>query len=146
MTRRQSNRPDRRIVPFDTLNTDELARIASEAQYGGSSYHKLHPGDYGFVPPSNPRPSKSPCDDRRPILKQEAAKLLLDGIQRGMVSRFGPGQLPKYIWAVDGDGEVYEAKTRPGQENAYHGYRLGDDERQMRAEVLREWERRCPQG
>ena len=29
-----------------------------------------------------------------------------------MVSRFDLGGSPKYVWAVDGDGEVYEAKTR----------------------------------
>lgn len=145
MNRRHGNRADRRIVPADALAPEELARIASLAQYGGSANHKLHPGDYGFVPPTNPRPSKSPCDFLRPVLKREAAKLLREGIQRGMVSRFQPGQLPKYVWAVDEHGEVYEAKTKPGQEVVYHGYRLGDDERQMRTEVRSEWKKRCPQ-
>jgi hypothetical protein len=146
MTRRQGNRPDRRLTPSEVLAPSELARIAALARYGGSATHKLHPGDYGFVPPVNPRPSKSPCDDLRPVLKQEAATLLQQGIERGMVSRFGPDQVPKYVWAVDAQGEVYEAKTKPGQEIVYHGYRLGEDERQMRAEILKEWNKRCPQG
>lgn len=63
-----------------------------------------------------------------------------------MVSPFEPGQFPKYVWAVDAEGEIYEAKTKPDRQTAYHGYRLGEDERQMRAEVLREWNRRCPPG
>ena len=59
-----------------------------------------------------------------------------------MISRVESGQLPKYIWAVDEFDEVYEAKTKPGQETDYHGYRLGADERQMRADVLKEWNSR----
>ena len=129
-------------MPANTLTPAELKRIALVARYGGSPNHKLHPNDYGFDPPNNPRPSKSPCDDLRPIAKKEAAKLLRDGIRKGMISRTEAGQLPKYIWAVDAQGGVYEAKTKPGQEIHYHGYRLGEDERQMRAEVLSEWEKR----
>ena len=60
-----------------------------------------------------------------------------------MVSRFDPGGSPKYVWAVDGDDEVYEAKTKP-PDTAYHGYRLGDDEEGMRRWVRDEWEKRCP--
>ncbi len=65
------------------------------------------------------------------------------GIMLGMVSQFGDGGVPKYIWAVDAANEVYEAKTRPELESDYHGYRLGDDERDMRAYILKEWKRRC---
>ena len=142
MAKRQSNRPDRRLCPAGLLNTAELARIAATARYTGSANHKLHAGDYGFVPPSNPRASKSVCDDKRTILKAEARALFLEGIRRGMISRVESGQLPKYIWAVDEFDEVYEAKTKPGQETDYHGYRLGADERQMRADVLKEWNSR----
>ncbi|HTW71026.1 MAG TPA: hypothetical protein VME47_14140 [Acetobacteraceae bacterium] len=142
MTKRQGNRPDRRIVPGNTLAAGELQRIAAAARYGGSALHKLHPGDYEFDPPVNPRPWKSVCDDKRVILKNEAAAMLAEGIRRGMVSQPRPGQLPKYVWAVDASGEVYEAKTTPNQDDLYHGYRLGDDEHQMRAEVLNEWNKR----
>jgi len=142
MAKRQSNRPDRRICPIGLLTTAELLRIAATARYVGSPNHKLRAGDYGFVPPSNPRASKSLCDDKRALLKSEARDLMMEGIRRGMISRVEPGQFPKYIWAVDNSGEVFEAKTKPGQETDYHGYRLGDDERQMRAEVLKEWNSR----
>ena len=144
MRQRKGQRPDRRIVPANALADVELTRIALVARYGGSAIHKLHSGDYGFTPPVNPRPHKSVCDDVRVILRAEAARLLSEGIRKGMVSAFEPGQLPKYVWAVDEHGKVYEAKVKVGQETIYHGYRLGDDERQMCAEVLSEWTIRRP--
>ncbi len=61
-----------------------------------------------------------------------------------MLSPFPQMGVPKYIWAVDEAGEVYEAKTRPERETEYHGYRLGEDDRYMRERVLKEWRRRCP--
>lgn len=60
-----------------------------------------------------------------------------------MVSAFPDGGVPKYVWSVDDEGEVYEAKTRPEHEVAYHGYRLREDDRHMRETVLKEWHRRC---
>jgi hypothetical protein len=146
VSKRQSNRKDRRIASVETLTKAELDRVIETARYVGINIHKLHPGDYGFVPPVNPRPTKGVCDDLRIILMKEAAELMRDGIRRGMVSQFEPDQLPKYIWAIDGDGEVYEAKTKPGQDRDYHGYRLGDNDKWMRAEVRREWKTRCPPG
>jgi len=62
------------------------------------------------------------------------------------VSPFAPGGVPKYVWAVDAEGEVYEAKTAPNSETAYHGYRLGDDDADMRQLVRKEWRRRCQTG
>jgi hypothetical protein len=142
MTKRQSNRPDRRVAPIGTYDSDDCSRIAKAARYVGSANHKLSPGDYGFVPPTNPRPSKSVCDDCRKVLLAEASRLFNSGILKGMMSRSSPGQLPKYIWAVDAMGEVYEAKTKPDQDVTYHGYRLGEDERKMRAYVRDQWNKR----
>ena len=142
MAKRQSERPDRRIAPTQSLSTLELDRILRSVRYVGTAYHKSRPADYGFHPPADPRPWKSLCDDKRTIRKDEAISLLRSGIDKGMVSLPKPGQVPKYVWAVDDDGEVYEAKTDPAHGAAYHGYRLGDDERQMRMEVLTEWARR----
>lgn len=116
-----------------------LARVS----YEGAGFHKLRPGDYGFVPPYNPRPTKSVCDDLRPILKEQARSLFREGIKLGMTSPHPLGSVPKYVWAVDDNGEPYEAKTKPGQETTYHGYRLGDDEGEMRRTVLKEWRKRC---
>ena len=110
----------------------------------GSAHHKLHPGDYGLAPPQNPRASKSPCDELRTLLLQEAIELFKRGIEHGMVSPFPENGVPKYVWSVDADGEVYEAKTRLEREIDFHGYRVGEDERAFRVYVLKEWRRRCP--
>ncbi len=112
-------------------------------RYGGSAYHKRHPGDFGFIPSSNPRPSKSLCDGLRPVLYVEAAKLFRRGIELGMMSKLTDAGIPKYVWAVDGDNEVYEAKTKAEREVDYHGYRLGADEADMRRYIREEWEKRC---
>ncbi len=48
-----------------------------------------------------------------------------------MISSFEQDSTPKYVWAVDErHNEVYEAKTKP-PDIVYHGYRLGEDERDM---------------
>ena len=59
-----------------------------------------------------------------------------------MVSAFGKDGFPKYVWAVDEDGEVYEAKTDGS--GFYHGYRLGTNDRMHRDYILKEWNHRCP--
>lgn len=142
--KREGNRPDRRIAPADAVPEPVRAALKKRLCYVGSAIHKLRPGNYGFVPPNNPRPSKSPCDELRPVLLEEAAALFERGIEFGMMSAFPAGGRPKYVWSVDEGGEVYEAKTKADREDAYHGYRVGDDERAMRRYVLDEWYRRCP--
>jgi hypothetical protein len=146
VTKRQGNRPDRRVAPVGSIAAQDIKALAARLRYVGSPLHKLRPGDYGFIPSHNPRPSKSPCDEIRPVLHGEAAQLFRRGIELGMVSAFTRGGVPKYVWAVDGRNEVYEAKTKPEREIEYHGYRIGDDEKDMRRYVLEEWRQRCPQG
>jgi hypothetical protein len=141
--KREGNRPDRRILPDKATNHDERRRLLEAMRYGGSANHKLRPGDYALEPPANPRATKSVCDDLRPLLAGEARTLFTHGVLLGMLSAFAPGSVPKYVWAVDERDEVYEAKTRPETESVYHGYRLGDDEKAMRARVLAEWRERC---
>jgi hypothetical protein len=123
----------------------DLSALAKRLRYVGINTHKLHPGDYGFVPPVNPRPSKSPCDELRPVLRAEAARLFRRGAIVGMVSGFELDGSPKYVWAVDADGEVYEAKTK-SPDTSYHRYRIGEDEPEMRRYILGEWRLRCPPG
>ena len=57
----------------------------------------------------------------------------------GLFSDFQDGALPKYIWSVAPDGDVFEAKI---DSNGYHGYRL-EEEDDMRPLILRERVRRC---
>ena len=141
--KREGNRPDRRLCPEDDKDSLVRALLCARLRYVGSGHHKLRPANYGFLPPQNPRPSKSVCDDRRPILLEEAEALFRRGIELGMFSPFAADAVPKYVWSVDYQGEVYEAKTNPKRETDYHGYRLGDDERAMRSLIVKAWRERC---
>jgi hypothetical protein len=145
MSKRQGNRLDRRVAPAGSIPPEALAAVAQRLRYDGSAIHKFHPGDYGFIPPSNPRATKSACDALRPILRAEAKALFKTGLALGMVSAFDAPSTPKYVWVVDRDDEVYEAKTKP-PDVAYHGYRIGEDETDMRRYILVEWRKRCPRG
>jgi len=138
VVKRAGNNPKRRIAPIKHLPKSAVNGIAQRVQYLGSPHHKTKPADYNFHPPSNPRPQKSVCDGVRVILKGEAMKLLLSGLQKSMFSTYFVGDLPKFVWSVDESGEVYEAKTDSNTPNQYHGYRL-EEEDMMRAAVLKEW-------
>ncbi len=146
MPKREGNRPDRRIALEGAVEAEALRALAARVHYVGSAHHKLRPGDYGFIPSVNPRPSKSPCDELRAMLHGEASQLFRRGFELGMVSSFSEGGVPKYVWSVDERDEVYEAKTKPERESDYHGYRLGDDEQDMRRYILKEWKQRCPRN
>jgi hypothetical protein len=100
------------------------------------------PGDYGFQPPINPRPWKSLCDVKRSIAQAEAQELLRQGVLMGLFSNFLEGEMPKYVWSVDAEGQAYEAKLG---RDGYHGYPLEEDD-DFRSVVLKEWSKRCRQG
>ncbi len=136
---RAGNNPKRRIAPPERLNQNERSALALRLIYVGSAIHKRFPGDYGFHPPCSPRPQKSLCDDKRIILKDEANSIFKAGIMKGMFSDYQTNEdMPKYIWSVDSNEEVYEAKIGLG---GYHGYRLGEDDA-MRKVVLEAWRKR----
>jgi hypothetical protein len=135
---RAANNPKRRIAPQGAYDTAALSR---KVRYIGSAHHKKYPADYDFDPPVAPRPNKSVCDSKRIIKRQEAFKLLLAGVSRGVMSTFSVKGLPKYILAVDENGDVYEAKL---DAQGYHGYRLrSHDDRAMRRIVTKAWKFRC---
>ena len=141
MPARQGNNPKRRIAARGSLSEEDLKALIREVRYTGSSLHKKNHADYGFDPPVNSRSNKSLCDGVRSILLKEASRLFKSGLKRGMVSGFGEGELPKYVWAVDEHGEAYEAKL--GDDGrSYHGYRLGANDRNMMKYVTEEWKRR----
>lgn len=140
MSARQSNNPKRRILDPGALSLEGQDRLLAQARYVGSALHKVHPADYGFHPPTNPRPHKSLCDDRRPISAVEAVQLFVAGVRKGMVSTACVDGFPKYVWSVDTQGEAYEAKWG---RDGYHGYRLDKEaERYQRDCVLRAWSER----
>jgi len=140
MRNRQAQNPKRRIADPGTWTPEALEALLQTASYVGSANHKRRPADYGFHPPVNPRPHKSLCDDLRPLLLKEAQRLFIDGIRRGMVSAYRIDGFPKCVWAVDEDGEVYEAKR---DRDGYHGYRLDQaNEEHQREYVLQAWKQR----
>ncbi|MCY4259243.1 MAG: hypothetical protein OXC91_03125 [Rhodobacteraceae bacterium] len=101
--------------------------------------------DFGFTPPTSPRPDKSLCDGTGPVSRTQAQRLFRKGIDRAMISRCRIGNYPKFIWAVDEErsNRVYEAKLDKNS-NRYHGYELGNDEVTMRTYVIDAWNARCP--
>ena len=143
----EGNDPKRRIAKPDHFARSKLAYFTDAAHYEGRAYHKTKPADYGFHPPVSPRPKKSVCDDIRIIKKAEAEQLLISGFARGTVSTSCQGNLnlPKFVWAVDDDGEAYEAKL-DGDGPNYHGYRINKcrdaGSRKMCKQVLKAWKRR----
>ena len=137
----KGNNPKRRIAKLGYFSERELGELASAVRYQGSAHHKTRPADYSFTPPAAPRPSKSVCDGKRVVFSGEAQHLLQAGVRLGMVSSHREGEWPKYVWAVDDFGEVYEAKLGHDRRR-YHGYRLGKDDRAMRDRVQAEWSRR----
>ncbi len=139
MNPRQSRDPKRRLAPSDRLDQAGREALAARLAYTGSALHKRQPGDYRFHPPVNPRTWKSLCDGKRAILRAEAAELLRQGVLDGLFSDFPDNGAPKYVWSVDADREVYEAKI---DSSGYHGYRL-EEEDDFRPLLLKEWARRC---
>ena len=136
----RGNNPKRLIAKRDHYTPEGLEGFAA-VPYCGMGHHKTKPADYGFDPPVAPRPSKSVCDDKRVVNLDEAVRLFRSGVGRGMVSTHRVGGLPKYAWAMDEHGDVYEAKLG-GDMRSYHGYRLAEDERAMREWVKEEWNKR----
>jgi len=140
--RRPGNNPKRRIAPVGQLGEEELALLAERVRHAGSGHHKRNPADYGLER-TNPRPTKSLCDLLRIVPPNEAKALILKGVVHGMFSDFFYGEFPKFIWCVDADGEVYEAKTDSIAPGVYHGYRVEEDDN-MRDYIKLVWKQRCP--
>ena len=143
MPRRQGNNPKRRIATEAQASAEYLAWLSGQVRYTGNPHHKRIPANYGFDRPTSPRPNKSLCDGNRCVLEDEAQALFDEAISRGMISSYRLDEFPKYVWAVDAEERVYEAKLERGA-NSYHGYELGEEEDAMRQLVIHEWKLRCP--
>lgn len=137
---RQGNNPKRRVIRIEEISPEIVQHLLAKAVYVGSGHHKRYPLDYGFER-TNPVPSKSLCDMYKPVILSEAKALFEAGIKKGMVSDLSAG-LPKYVWSVNSDGIVFEAKTDPIARGKYHGYPLEND-LFVRDYILSEWEKRC---
>ena len=108
------------------LSLKQLTALAARVRYVGSSDHKWH-GNSFFPPPATPRPTASLCDNV--ITLAVANKWLKQGISRGNINWFEPAVgYPRYVWFINDDNIVYEARlTNPGN-GEYKGYPLYPDQ------------------
>ncbi|MBC7542128.1 MAG: hypothetical protein H7338_05295 [Candidatus Sericytochromatia bacterium] len=104
------------------LSEAEVTRLASEATYKGSPYHKRNPGDFKLDPPPSPRPDATLCDEAQVFTIAKATELFGLAIQAGLASIATTSEgLPKRFWVVDTtSGHVFEAMD--GGNRQYHGY------------------------
>ena len=130
--------PKRKMVKLENCDFKSLAKLASQAKYGGNPEHKRSPGDFGLTPPSGPRPGKSLCDSVKVFTRQEALQLLKKGIENGLVSEFYKGQWPQNVWSVMEDGTPLEAQLESAEQGTYHGYPMQPED-PFCEEVIKQW-------
>lgn len=140
--KRPGNNPKRRVAAAGLLTEANRTRLAGQVRYRGSGHHKRSPADYGLERTNPRRPTKSLCDLLKVVTYNEAKSLITKGILSGVFSDFCYGVYPKFVWCVDQDGEVYEAKTDERTPGTYHGYRLEEDDN-MRSHIESVWKQRC---
>ena len=119
--RRRYN-PKRQIHP--NPSREQIERLKSSVKYQGSPYHKRNPGDFGLEPPAAPRPDKTLCDEVGVFSRDEAQRLMIEGIERGLISRGMERKFPRNIWSVTADGRPLEARLDNPSLGTYHGYPL----------------------
>src|SRR3546814_13821688 len=88
---------NKRRIASDLPADIDLKELAAKVRYIGSSYHKRNPGDFGLVPPSQPRPDKTLCDGAGIFKVSLAQRLLVIGIRRGLVSTTWHHGFPKHV-------------------------------------------------
>lgn len=99
---------------------EEYAEVdLGPARYVGSIQHKVRQAGH------RKRGDKSPCDDLRSISLFRARLLFRKGVSRGYLSHEKVGCLPKRVWSVDCEGQIYEA-ILDRTTRTYHGYRLDE--------------------
>ena len=115
-----------------------LTTLAAKVIYTGSPYHKRVPGDFGLVPPSEPRTDASLCDGTKIFQRSVAQRLLKKGIEQGLVSIQERAGFPQNIWAVTDDQIPVEAQLENEVQGTYHGYPMQNSDPLSR-EILRRW-------
>ena len=142
-------RPQKRSKPkkknatasVDKFDRDSLERMARDAKYRASPYHKTNPADWGLSGPPRHRPDKTVCEGFGITCSREAVELLKSSIRCGMISDQQRGNWPQNVWAVDSENTVYEAQLSNSGLGEYHGYPLKDGDR-LADHVRTEWEKR----
>jgi len=138
MRRRTGYNPKRRIRQHP--EPDYLQWLADRVNYGGNPEHKRNPGDFGLVPPSQPRADKTLCDTVKVFSRTEATRLLREGVSKGLISEREQNGYPQNIWVVTEEGWPLEAQLENAERGAYHGYPMPETD-PFREEVLAGWKR-----
>ena len=130
--------PNRRLQSCGEQDLVRLADLAGKVRYGGNPEHKMNPGDFGLMPPADPRPGKSLCDVAAVFTRHEALRLLRLGLRKGLVSDRSLGDWPKNIWSVMANGQALEAQLENRETGSYHGYPMPESDPFAQA-VLTRW-------
>lgn len=121
------------------VRKEQLDDMANKAVYTGNPKHKKNPGDFDLVPPSDPRPFASLCDNANIFRREEAQRLLKNAFRLGLVdSRSKPGEWPKIVWMVSESSMVLQGMYEK-IDGHYHGFPVLDEEDPIRDEVLKVW-------
>jgi hypothetical protein len=142
----QQRKPNPKRVPISdeeyAESKEDLALQSKNLSYRGKPEHKETPGDFGLIPPCDPRLAKTYCDKVGIFNIRIALGLLREGYKRGLIDkRRNHDGLPRHIWAVTDDGHVLEAKPSGSGFNAYHGYPMLNDD-PLRDKIFDLWHRR----
>jgi hypothetical protein len=136
MRRRTRYNTKRRIR--QNAEPDYLHSLAELVNYGGNPEHKRNPGDFGLIPPAQPRADKTLCDSVGIFSRVEATRLLKEGARKGLISERDENGYPQNIWVVTEDGQPLEAQLENPGRGTYHGYPLPEAD-PFREEVLARW-------
>ena len=136
MRRRRINNPKRKIRR--DLEPEYLQSLAERVSYGGNPEHKRNPGDFGLLPPSQPRADKTLCGAVGIFSVTQATRYLREGARRGLISEQERNGYPQNIWAVTENGWPLEGQLENSQTGTYHGYPMPEAD-PFREEVLEKW-------
>lgn len=103
------------LASAEDISGIDLASLVETAKYQGSEYHCAQ-RRLGWMP------QKTKCPPH--IDEERALGLLRRGLKLGMFSRSLRSNWPRQVWAVDDDGQAYEARLTRSNAGEYHGFPL----------------------
>ncbi len=142
MPRRKFNPKRRLCAPAgnDAARVADLLHLSQKVRYGGNPDHKRNPGDFDLNPPSNPRTSKTLCDDAGIVTRAEADRVLRRGVAQGLISEQERNGWPQNVWGIADNGVAVEAMLENPELGTYHGYPMTSDD-PLEEEVRLRWRR-----
>jgi hypothetical protein len=102
----------------------DLAAIANEVLYVGSSEHKMTPS---FAGHPAPRSDASICDPGLAKHRDLVQSWLRDALRRGDCGGVWEGRFPRYVWRRTNE-EAHEARLTNCSTGEYKGYPIAMDE------------------